>query len=237
MADPAISYTRQPVPPAHARRRQRAPVKAPGCPTAARPTSTTTAKTPGPDLHSLRRSASRNLHHRSPARLAGSRSGFHHPGLGDRRFFVEVQSPQGVMVLLGDPNCIRRPSMKTRWLGGKASSPTRPAACSSISSAQARTWPPQYLKNVAPQRFGPIQTGAEADRKDIAETNKKWHPDLAGFKATVHQVAIRAANRSGRLLAFSFSTGGIWESAATGRATSCFGWRRRASKISASKSP
>jgi hypothetical protein len=137
------------------------------------------------------------------------RGGFSHPGLGDRRTFAEVRSPQGISVLLGDPDCPQAfYENPMAWGQGFI---TYPTGCVFLnlkcSGKNLAAW---YLKNVAPQRFGPIQTGAEADRKDIAETNKKWHPDLAGFQATAHQVALRAANRSGRLLAFSFSTGGIW---------------------------
>lgn len=137
------------------------------------------------------------------------RGGFHHPGLGDRRMFAEVQSSQGVSVLLGDPNCPQVFYQNPMAWGQDFI--TYPTGCVFLnlkcSGKDLAAW---YLKNVAPQRFGPIQTGPEADRKDIAEANKKWHPDLAGLKATVHQVAIRAANRSGRLLAFSFSSGGLW---------------------------
>ena len=138
-----------------------------------------------------------------------ARGGFHHPSLGDRRFFAEVQSPQGVLVLLGDPNC---PQIfyenPMAWGQGFISYPT---GCVFLNlKCAGKNLAAWYLKNVAPPRFGAIQTGAEADRKDIAAANAKWHPDLAGAKATVHQVAIRAANRAGRLLAFSFSTGGMW---------------------------
>ncbi len=198
------SYTRQPVPPAATQAGPRqapvAPPPRPPQPPPPKPQALTYTRYTDPQAGTFTIEVPQGWQ---------VRGGFHHPGLGDRRFFVEVQSPQGVMVLLGDPNCPQAfYENPMAWGQGFI---TYPTGCVFLnlkcSGKNLAAW---YLKNVAQQRFGPIQTGAEGERKDIAEANSKWHPDLVGFKATVHQVTIRAANRSGSLLGFSFSTGGIW---------------------------
>lgn len=139
-----------------------------------------------------------------------TRGGFLRPGLGDRRFFAEVHSPHGISVQLGDPDC---PQIfyQNPMVWGQDFVPY-PTGCVFLnlkcSGVELAGW---YLKHIAPKRFGAtLQAGATADRKDIAEANKRWHPDLAPLKATVHQVAIRAGGRAGRLLAFTFTSGGIW---------------------------
>jgi len=130
------------------------------------------------------------------------RGGFLHPGLGDRRLFVEAHSPQGVSVFLGDPN-FPQIFYHNPMVWGENFIPY-PQGCTFLNlAASGKKLAQYYLKNVAPQRLGPIKTVSERDRRDLAEASKRRYPHLAAMSVTAYEVSLRAGNRSGRCVAMA----------------------------------
>jgi hypothetical protein len=135
------------------------------------------------------------------------RGGFYHAGLGDRRLFAEVQSPDGISVMFGDPNFPQIFYHNPMTWGENFV--TYPTGCCFLNlAASGKKLASFYFKNVASKRFGPVQVTGERDRKDLVEAGKRKNPQMARMAITVHEVSFRAGARSGRCLASSQSNGG-----------------------------
>ncbi len=144
------------------------------------------------------------------------RGGFAHPGLGDRRTFVEAHSPDGISVFVGDPNCPQ--SFYHDYFQFKETFIPFATGCTFLNlSPSAKKLAAYYLKKVAPARMGQLRAGAERDRPDLVERIKRRIPQAAGMEVQFHEACFQAGNRSGHCLAMSFRNkqdllgGNCWE--------------------------
>jgi hypothetical protein len=150
------------------------------------------------------------------------RGGLHHPGLGDRRMCVEAQSPDGIVVLIGDPNCPQcfcHYPMQTE----DVMLPTAQGCTFLNIPASANRLANYYLKNIAPKRFGTLKVTVMRDRPDIAAEDLKrvrqMGMDLPStWKNFVQEARFEAGRRTGccyawcgynPAMSFGFMT--VWE--------------------------
>lgn len=137
------------------------------------------------------------------------RGGQYQPVLGDRRWFVETQSPVGITVLLGDSNCPQ--NFCHNLMAAKDVMIAYPEGCSFLNiPPQAIQLASYYLKDVAPQRFGPLTITGQRDRDDMAQAelnrfrqlNKAvGNPLSASLKMSAHEIRFEAGGQTGCCLA------------------------------------
>lgn len=124
------------------------------------------------------------------------RGGLYHAGLGDRRWCVEMQSPDGLFVMLGDPNCpqcfVHYPMQMEDVMVPST------VGCTFLNIPPSpKRLATYYLKNLAPKRFGTFKISAQRDRPDIAAadiqmTRDKGFPVSNTCKVSVHEVRFQA---------------------------------------------
>jgi hypothetical protein len=144
------------------------------------------------------------------------RGGLHHPALGDRRWYVEARSPDGIDVLIGDPDC-PQDFCHNLMVWGEVMVPYPQGVSFLNLRAQAKRLAGYYLKNVLPRRTGPLKITSERDRKDTAaeETNRLRQLGLAtprSFTMSAHEARFEAGSRAGCCYATSW-----YDSAQMGR--------------------
>jgi hypothetical protein len=135
------------------------------------------------------------------------RGGLNHAGLGDFRWFVEARSPDGITIIQGDPNC---PQIFYHYANATEEVMySTPQGCTYLSlPPQAKRLANYYLKNVAPQRFGPLKITGQRDRSDpVAEeldrVRQQGSPVPGSYKVSVHEIRFEAGGRVGCCFAAS----------------------------------
>ena len=95
------------------------------------------------------------------------RGGLHRPGLGDRRVWVEAISPQGIVILNGDPNC---PQCFAYYpLNPQNVMIPTPQGCAFLNIApSAQKLHDYYVKHVADKGLGAMKAVSQKERPDLA---------------------------------------------------------------------
>jgi len=130
------------------------------------------------------------------------RGGLNHAGLGDRRWFVEAQSPDGITVMLGDPNCPQAFCHNSMAIED-VMIPSPTTGCTNLNiPPQAKRLASYYFQNVAPQRFGPLKITGQRDRNDMVaeEINRIQRQGIAvakSYKMSVHEIQFETGGRIG----------------------------------------
>jgi len=144
------------------------------------------------------------------------RGGLNHAGLGDQRWFVEAQSPDGITVMLGDPNCPQAFCHNSMAKKEDVMIPYPTTGCTNLNiPPQAKRLASYYFQNVAPQRFGPLKITGQRDRNDMVaeEINRIQRQAIAvgkqgiavakSYKMSVHEIQFEAGGRIGCCFATS----------------------------------
>ncbi len=148
--------------------------------------------------------------------------GLNHPSLGDRRPFVQVESPDGIQVLFGDPECPQ--SFYHVLLGIEGTMVPYATGCAFLNlRPSAERLAQYYLKSIAPKRIGPFQMSGHRDRRDVIDraldqARKNGTTIPRGLDMEAHEVNFLAGARSGSCLGASavnrgasFGFGTMWE--------------------------
>lgn len=135
------------------------------------------------------------------------RGGFHHPAPGDRRMFVEVQSPDGIVVLFGDPSSPQ--SLCHVLMAPEGEYVPASTGCNFLNlPPSGQRLAGYYLERIAPQRFGPVKVLGGRERSDLAEAAQNAARQRGMFAAwtlrsSAWEFRIEAAGRAGWCLGVS----------------------------------
>ncbi len=135
------------------------------------------------------------------------RGGLNHAGLGDRRWFVETQSPDGITVMLGDPNCPQDFCHNSMAIEDVMIPYPQGTTFLNIPPG-AKRLASYYFKHVAPQRFGPLKITGQRDRNDMAAELMSRMRELGmalpnSYKMSAYEIRFEAGGRIGCCFATS----------------------------------
>jgi hypothetical protein len=129
------------------------------------------------------------------------RGGLHRPGLGDRRVWVELVSPQGIVILNGDPNC---PQCFCHYpmTPQDVMVPTAQGCTFLNISPSAKKLHDYYLKHVAAKGLGTMKVVSQRERPDLAAqeiqlVRAQGIPVAKSMKVSILETRFAAPGRAG----------------------------------------